>query len=583
MPSDFGIGELLVNEWERFTEGLSTLSDGAARDARARASRRSMSDPRPQQINIPGWDDIVHAVPRPKATDDEKAAHYAAKRAGVESPLNPDLAFEVERRGRKARAIQASTSPGWAQAYGQVMTSLDNVQDLLTTVATVGRLTINPAIRVLDRLGPSFGTAALQEAQFLERRGIITAEQLAARRAVGLGLGTRLLGRAVPVLGWVLLGADLLKLVTQVGMLAFPAYALVCGGPRAAVAAGIPALLMGPALCKPIGAWAKINPFGRKAKLSRSRLARNWRPSIPNLIEVAQTTDSLFGVGLSVGAVVGTIQDAAFGIEQQRRGKDVQINTDGFSDSMHRIYSGQLARETVGGLQDLRAAATVLAYGPTLHGVQDVFTVEEHCESLIATCAALSILEPYMMAPETEEAMALIEGHALQPPITGEQYTRHDLAGESVPWPSERRWPLPGAPRTITPLALMHTGVQLVPDALRDLLRARRDEVVSTFIGAVVNRITERSAIWLTGTDDAITYQDAPVYQIMTSLALTNRWPNVGDGEAKVSAFFQAAENDMARLHMNSLDAVHLDSLAKLVGLQLIRGLPPDAPYPSGL
>ena len=195
MPSDFGISTLITDEWARFMLGLDTLADGAQKDARARAVRRDPRTADVRQINIPGWDDIIHVVPQPRATQDEKDAHYAAKRRGDPSPLHPDLEASIDRRSRKVRAIQASASPAYAQAYGQVMTALDNVQDLVTTVATVGRLVVNPAIRVAALAGTSrFASLAV-----------------AGRVGATLGL------RAIPVLGWVLTAADLMKLVTQIG------------------------------------------------------------------------------------------------------------------------------------------------------------------------------------------------------------------------------------------------------------------------------------------------------------------------------------------------------------------------------
>lgn len=560
MPSDFGISTLVTEAYADFVEGLSALSDGGQRLARDRAVKRSSSSPDIRSINIPGWDDVIHIVPRTRPSQDDKDAHYAAKRAGTKSPVGTDVAFEIERRGAKARAIQSSASPGWAQAAGQVLTALDNVQDLVTTVATVGRLTINPAIRAAELAATSrFATVAV-----------------GGRVAAKIGL------RAIPLLGLVLTVGDLMKLVTQIGMLAFPAYALACAGPRAGLAAGIPALLMGPTLCKPIGAWSKINPFGRKAKLSRSRMARNWRPSIPNLIELAQTTDTLFGTGLSLGALTGLVSDTAFGIEQSNRGKAVEINTTGFADANHRVFSGQLARESLAGLHDLRVAATVLAYGPTLHGTQETFTVSEHIESLAATTSAMSILQSYLMADAMTDRVNAALDVQLEPPRYLEDVAVADAMAAGVDLPPGRRWPLPGSPLTLTGAELLSQGSLIIPSALGDLLRPIRDEVASTFIGSLVNQITERSAVWMTATDDAITYQDQPMYQIMTSLALTNRWPNVGDGEVPVSMFFRTAESIMTSRNKHSLTAEELDSSAKTSGLLLIHGLPPDAPYPAG-
>ncbi|MDP3940546.1 MAG: hypothetical protein Q8R92_20720, partial [Deltaproteobacteria bacterium] len=353
MPLDLGVSALLADEVDRFRTGLDALSDGGARMARATAARRRYDDPAPRQITIPAWDDVIHVVPQPQITPAMREAHYSAIRAGVPSPLSTDLQDNIAARGRRARLMNNAASPEYAKAYGQVMTAIDNVQDLLTTVVTVGRLALIPAIRGLEAL------AGISEPLF----------------ALTGKVGAKALSRAIPILGWVLLGADLLKLLQTFGMMAFPAYAFLCGGARHALAAGVPAVVMGRALKLRAGGLARLNPFGRRARVSRSRTVRGWKPSIYNLMEVFQTTDALFGVGVSFGGLVGLIQDSAFGVEQRIRGQDVRVSTDRVADSFHRLYSGRLAREGTAALHDLRTSAGVLATAPILDQVQEIFTV----------------------------------------------------------------------------------------------------------------------------------------------------------------------------------------------------------------
>ena len=87
MPLDFGVSELLADEYERFLKGLDTLSDGGQRAARAAAARIRPSDPTVRTISIPAWDDVIHVTPRPIVTDEMRAVHYAAKRRGAPSRI----------------------------------------------------------------------------------------------------------------------------------------------------------------------------------------------------------------------------------------------------------------------------------------------------------------------------------------------------------------------------------------------------------------------------------------------------------------------------------------------------------------
>lgn len=624
LPLDLGISALLADEVDRFRTGLDALSDGGARMARATAARRRWDDPAPRQITIPAWDDVIHVVPQPQITPAMREAHYGALRAGRPSPLSADLQDNIAARGRRARLMNNAASPEYAKAWGQVMTAIDNVQDLLTTVVTVGRLGLIPAIRGIDALLPGAGQLAAREAGNLAAQAaaratgesfaaaivelsqrvaageaaavaslaetraarstaIAAAARLAFREgslAAAAGFGARTIGRAIPILGWVLLGADLLKLLQTFGMLSFPFYAALCGGPRAALAAGVPAVVMGRALKLRAGGMARLNPFGRHARVSRSRTVREWKPSIYNLMEVFQTTDSLFGVGVSFGGLVGLMQDSAFGVEQKLRGQDVRVSTDRVTDSFHRLYSGRLAREGKAALHDLRTSANVLATAPIINGVQDIFTLEEHIEALCAQTAAWDILRPYIEAPETVEAVNLALEVDWDPPVYLQGETEAWTAAAGLPADGFGTWALPGSPTTISGEDYMNQAAPRVTAALRELLEPRRDSIEAPFIGALVDRIGSHAAVALTGSDDAIETEMLPVYQIMESLALAHRWPAVTGDETPMLAFFAACAARMAELRARSLGPADLDRLAEAADISLIHALGPEAPYP---
>jgi hypothetical protein len=101
-------------------------------------------------------------------------------------------------------------------------------------------------------------------------------------------LSPRLLGRTVPYLGWVLLGSDIINLTNIFTWIHFAA---------------------APTSCKNFD-LANKNPFHRKAALARAKkLKRKWA-TVGEMLEILQTTDQTFGVGISLGGLVGAATDA---------------------------------------------------------------------------------------------------------------------------------------------------------------------------------------------------------------------------------------------------------------------------------
>lgn len=597
MPLDFGVGELLRDEYERFTKGLDTLSDGGQRAARAAAARIRPSDPAVRTITVPGWDDVVHLTPRPTITPEMREAHYAARRRGAASPLDPILVEEINRRAQRAQSIRTSTTPEYAKAYGQVMTAIDNVQDLLTTVTTTGRFALQGGARLIDALAPG-GTLLQQEAaragaarvalaefaareaagEFVTRAAAREAAVLAGERAalrVGLGLGARTIGRLVPILGPILLAADILKLLTYLGLLMFPAYAAMCAGVGAGLsAAALPAaqaMLGKRAGKRKVGQLGKLNPFSMKARLDRSNTLRSWRPSIYNLMEVAQTTDALFGVGVSFGGLVGLVSEAAFSTEAARRGQLVRVDTSAAVQSFHRAWQQELKQVGDAELTDLRAAAGVLAHAPALDRVQEVFTLQEHLDFLAAQCAAWSILRPWIASPQMDDAANAALDHWWAPPAPMYAETRAILAAELGEAAGFARWPLYGAPDRIRGDALLGAAVAEIPTALRQLIDNHPEEPATALVGAFVSQITDRAGILMTGSADGFALAWEPAWSLTEALAFAGRVPVIGADEGPVLAFWQQALDLQERTGSKLLPAEAFDALAAQAGVVLAR------------
>ena len=164
-----------------------------------------------------------------------------------------------EKKRRQFAQILGSPSTDWMRSYASVMTKLDDIEDAATTVAVAGMLLVKYLPRVLSRF--------------------------------------------VPILGWVLLGKDLLNLVVALGRTPMSPM----GAKRAH--------------CE----MFKDNPFGKKAQKRRAENVRKFKPSFGNLLEVLQTSDIVAGIGLSLGAVVGVVTDSIAGLYRFSTGQKVSV------------------------------------------------------------------------------------------------------------------------------------------------------------------------------------------------------------------------------------------------------------------
>jgi len=130
-------------------------------------------------VNVPGFEDIIHIGTLAKISDQEMAAHRAAQKLKVPSPLSSEqLRTLAVKKARFLRALKSPT-PSWVNNVASVAMALDNVEDALVTLSVFGRL--------------------------------------------GSYITKKLWQREIPGVGWVMLGADILNFFNMISWTTFAA------------------------------------------------------------------------------------------------------------------------------------------------------------------------------------------------------------------------------------------------------------------------------------------------------------------------------------------------------------------------
>jgi len=618
------VAGLFEQEWQRFWQGWDALTPEQQELESARRARSRARSGLPNTVSLPGWDDVIHLTPRPTITEADRREYFAAQRERRPSQLAPETAAEIGRRRERAARMASSAAPVYSSAFGQMLTALDNIQDFTTTVATLGRLAIWPAIRALDALTPRFveagalrslfgatpeatrqlarlaseeaasaayraeralGLRALEAAAAagLERSALNLASREAAELAAAAagrlafervlkgaarGIGSRLLGFVIPGLGWVLLAGDLFNLLAWLGTTGMIGYAGACYGRNAALAAGaFPQLTRGLPGLRPCGIKGQasmlgdLNPFAAEKRLGRRAKMARATPSLGNLLEVFQTTDQLYGQGLSFGAIVGAFTEGAYAAELNSRGVPVQVvaprGTLGVvgvgtgvvalqtkSKALGAFAAGSLLADLVGRtatapLREKHKAAQVLQNGAAVAGTQETFTEVEHVEAMVNYLVALDLVAADLAGVAWQDFLAAELPVTMAPPVYHDPVTL-DLIRELDPeLDTLGRWPMPGRPRVVDSSTLAEHFAREIPPALRNFLAPRRDGPVAMFAGGLVNLTTDRVWTMLEGDSRAVESRWAPEYQVLNALGESSRLPNVAVGETALWAWWQ--------------------------------------------
>ena len=539
-------------------EGIANLDPVTQRAVLVKLQRQGIEPGEVPQVTIPGLGQIFQLGPRVPVTRAEWGEYRGAHRENRAPNLSPALIDAIEERLATIEAMRLDPTPAYMKGSGQILTALDNVQDLVATIAALGRF--------------------------------------------GLYLMPRILGRFVPGIGWVLIAADLLNLLGFLGMVATPLYALLCGGPSQALAAGVPGAVFKRALKQE--AWRKMlaNPFSRRGSLrlrpatrivagvtrtlgtgallaERSRLLGRL-PGISNYIEAAQVTQSLWGYGISLGAVVGMFFQAMFALNRNIHGEPAQINPGPLIRSLEKLYQGPLSTLSPVQRSALEQSAGVVAGAPVVQQVNDALPDSAHLLMLQALAGAIPHLREFAERADWWPLFVEAFEGDWAPVIGLDPITREMLEYLGHPSPAVEGHAVPGNPLTLRGAEFVDLLAPRVISATTRFLEERRNSPEGETVGTLINQTCEQMWFFLGGGDDAIAWQLTTDARLTASLCEEGYLVNVREPEAAIWRFWLAARAALEAKGATRLDGATWLQLAQGEGLTLIKLLPPASPWP---
>jgi len=162
-----------------------------------------------------------------------------------------------------------SASPKLLRQAGAILTSLDDLQDVISTAACIGMI---------------------------------------AAAVIGGSTAALLSGP----LGWMITATTLLNMLNPLGHIKGAIQFSKGGRERKRM----------------LEKFTNNNPFSKKARLKTAKNIKNFMPHQGNVVEALQVTDQIFGFGISIGPLMGFAQDMISGIVRGDMGETVKAKMD---------------------------------------------------------------------------------------------------------------------------------------------------------------------------------------------------------------------------------------------------------------
>jgi hypothetical protein len=231
-------------------------------------------------VTFPKIGDIIHLRPEKRMTEQEKVLWYSGKRREIPERRQMELYKQKERSKEKYNRMLSSPIPNWMTNYTSVLTAWDNVQDVIITLAAIGRI----ALKFLPRLA----------------------------------------------VGWLAWPVSILWLIASV-MSTVAAPTMCVLNPMACKIKMKKDLQRRK---KALKAWKKPPETGTKAfyEIQKNKLKYGFKgyaksggfmPSFSEAIQAAQVTKDIWGIGLSIGPIFGIAYDLITGGVRWAIGQDV--------------------------------------------------------------------------------------------------------------------------------------------------------------------------------------------------------------------------------------------------------------------
>lgn len=271
-------------------------------------------------VTVPRLSDVVHLGSPPEPTEDEFNAWRRADHRVLGVARYGEITGLMNNKQRRYDQALASPTPTYGKNVSSVMTFFDDWNDWLGTAAVAMRIGAHFAPRILAKffLGPA---------------------------------------------GWLLLAADIAGLMMMLFGLASPLGIL-----QACVARK-----------RYFERVRSMNPFSRESKVGRARKLSKFLPGKGEMIEALQVTDQIWGIGLSLGPLVGFATDVIYGTYRAARGEQVTWRT---APPASRQYERK-------GLLHVRHAQMMAQVGPLMSDT-------DHFWFMISMASTMQLLRPYL-------------------------------------------------------------------------------------------------------------------------------------------------------------------------------------------
>jgi len=496
VPLSEPLSGFFKDEYERFMRGLDSLTL-SEREKQLSASRRDRANAAlPRVIELPGWDDVVHVRPRLEVTSEQRRLYYQAQRSGAQSFLAPEVKSEIQRREARREAMGRSPQPDFDRAWGSVMTAVDNVQDLLGAVSVFGR--------------------------------------------IALTIGGKIGIRFIPGIGQVVLAANVLSLAMFIGQIAFPGWLTMCAGfpqgARAAIGTAVTAGTFKGATALASRGSARALTFKGGAYARQAGV----KGLIGAVLVVAQTTDSLFGIGLSLGPIVGGTMGAVYGGAAKLRGENIEIRPSPSAKHFGpRIQHVLDALPTTALLERIKAA-DVFAQAALVLAGDSPATDHERLLTLMALHAAIGTLRRDWKGSGWQDDVRYLEGWRPAAPRASESRTPWwdfppgQLGQDINNWPTSWGGPTYDVERAAQALA------HQVPDGIERLMTKAPDTVTNSLAGVMLTDATEALWLFLTDDPDELKPHFTPDWTAAERMASVGFIPHPVQDEAKIQRWWDS-------------------------------------------
>ena len=525
------------DQWHTFVTGVQRMNPQDIRNVRDEFRRQQLPDDWRNNVYLPGWSDVIRLGNGYRPSRDQWREYYRARRDGRAPDLAPDVLGRIQELERDQQRRLGAAGAETAEGLGAVMNGTDNIQDLIVVIGLLGHLTV--------------------------------------------WLAPQVFGRMAPVVGQVLLAADLINLITLLGQLASPLWTGLCRGVAEGVAAVVPALVFGPELKGKAWRSALASPFSRIGRFHAPLGAFGKWQAFGLAVQLPQVTQSLFGWGVALGGLVGVATSGAAAGALAFRGDPVNFRMHPSWGNLNDSINRPLREDATPDLQLLQQCAHTLAMAPSVLRRPELFTAEEYCSTLVVVREAQRVvygrLNPYRWQP-------IIESTADSPlPLaswpTWASAPRFEALGIGAGAPIP--WDLAGHPFEATGATIAQEWAPAVAAGVGRFCGQWRNTLWGTFAGQLVNDITDEAWPQLMGEDRPIRWALTPDWALLSSLAESNRIPVPVEPYDGLWAFWQAAKRQAEDRPVAKWLGADWDRLAAQHGVKVMRLAPPDAPWPD--